>query len=220
MQIKTKYQSYQKDKVLSLDEMMENPSFDETQFVEQNIYKTTKQKLDPAQLEAIPGLPELRAEIDKWEALYHAEQDEQKRYHLKHFLISLKKQQYCLIGNYCPTRQKKPNYLNYFPWEGDSQLNYPVLPRGVMREQHDTDFSCPRSSRTTIAAIVPDEQLEQWEAEGKRFFDFRNLRHLYQLFQAYDEVVEQIRLQPDSPLWNLIWTFDFYIQETNLSEQQ
>lgn len=220
VQIKTKYQSYQKDKVLSLDEMMENPAFDETQFVENNIYKTTKQKIEPEQLQSIPGLADLKQEIDKWEQLYLEEKDEQKRYHMKHFLIQLKKQQYCLIGNYYPTRQHKPNYLNYFQWYGDSQLNYPVLPRGLMKEEHDIDFLVPRNSRNTIDAIVDDETLEQWRRTNKHYFDFRDVKHLYLLFQAYDDIVEQIRLQPDSPLWNLVWTFDFYIEQANLSQQQ
>lgn len=47
-----------------------------------------------------------------------------------------------------------------------------------------------------------------------------DVEHLYQLIVFYQELKDLVKDTPDSPILNLLWTLDFYIEKANLSEQQ
>jgi len=55
---------------------------------------------------------------------------------------------------------------------------------------------------------------------NKFYFNFLDKEHIYHLILNYWDLVEAIKEVPDSPLWNLIWTLDFYIEKAELSPQQ
>ena len=232
VQIKTKFSSYQKDRFVSLDEMMESPTFDEG-ILQKNrtIYKKVKPSIDKEKAKDVPGMIELWNAIENMDqelqGLKNKEgqtQEDRKRiYYLTHHLIALRKQQYYLMDSVFPTTLGQKNKAEYHPHPTEDQMNYPILPRGVMREEKDKDFMFPRLDKNLEAAatrIYTDEEIQDMREKGKPFFDFRNADHLYQLIQHYAEIESFVEMMPDSPLHNLLWTLDFYIEKANLSEQQ
>lgn len=65
VQIKTKFNSYQKDRTVSLEELLESPTFDETIFQKnRTIYKKGKSQIDKERAATIPGMVELWEQID------------------------------------------------------------------------------------------------------------------------------------------------------------
>ena len=88
-----------------------------------------------------------------------------------------------------------------------------------MREENDADFRCPLNSSIKFTAANLAEQIEQLDKDGKPYFNFLNKEHVYELCLAYYDIKASIERHPDSPLWNLLWTLDYYIEKANLSEQ-
>jgi hypothetical protein len=41
----------------------------------------------------------------------------------------------------------------------DSQMNYPIYPRGVMRKEDDVDFMVPRHDKSKDFNIVTEEEI-------------------------------------------------------------
>lgn len=232
VQIKTKFQSYHKDRIVSLDEMMESPTFDES-ILQKNrtIYKKIKPSIDKEKAKNVPGMKELWESIENMEKDLNSlkgkespsAEDKKKIYYMTHHLIALRKQQYYLMDSVFPTTLPQKNKAEYHPNPIESQMNYPIFPRGVMAEEHDQYFMNPRLDKNCEAAaikIYTDQEVQAMREAGKPFFDFRNAEHLYQLIQHYAEIQDYVRLIPDSPLNNLLWTLDFYIDKAKLSEQQ
>lgn len=232
VQIKTKFSSYQKDKFVSLDEMMESPTFDEG-ILQKNrtIYKKIKPSIDKEKTKDVPGMLELWESIDRMDAELKAlkekpdqtAEDRKQIYYMNHHLIALRKQQYYLMDSVFPTTLTQKNKAEYHPHPTEDQMNYPILPRGVMLEKNDKWFMFPRLAKNFGAAapkIYTDQEVQEMREKGKPFFDFRNADHLYQLIQHYAEIEAFVEEMPDSPLHNLLWTLDFYIDKAKLSEQQ
>lgn len=235
VQIKTKFNSYNKEKIVSLDEMMENPAFDETIFQNQQdkaIYKKPKPSIDRERAKNIPGMIELWQEIDKFANILDQNQgkkpfeegtprlNQKDIYYLTHYLIQLRKQQYYLWDSQYSSMIAHKNRAEYHGNIVDSQMNYPIYPRGVMRKEDDTDFMVPRHDKSKDFNIVTEEEIQKLKEAGKPYFDFTNEEHVYQLIQHYQEIKYYIEQQPDSLLNNLLWTLDFYIEKAGLSEQQ
>ena len=64
--IKTKYNSFSKTEPISLEALMESPTFDESILqTERNIYKKVKPTIDREKCKDIPGMKELWEEIDR-----------------------------------------------------------------------------------------------------------------------------------------------------------
>lgn len=233
VQIKTKFNSYAKEKTVSLDEMLESPTFDES-ILQKNrtFYKKGKPQIDKEKAAQIPEMKALWDEIDKLAQIVDENSgkvektsntptlSERELYYLKHYLIQLRSQQYILIDTYFPTIQTKKNRLNYFTAATDYQGNFPILPRGVVRSEHDNKFQFPRLDDDKKTNFFTDEYFDSVINSGKPYFDFRNKEHIYQLVLFYEEIEEMVRNCPDSILNNLLWTLDFYIEKANLSEQQ
>lgn len=234
VQIKTKFSSYQKERTVSLDEMMESPTFDENLLKKnRTVYKKVKPTIDKEKAKKVPGMEELWAEIQKLQDLqdfnlgkkpfYEGARKltEKELYYLKHHLIQLRTQQYYLMDGYYPTIQLQRNKMEFHNSPLDYQINYPVLPRGMVSEEDDFDFKNPRlSSRAQFQKIYTDQDVQELQDSGKPYFDFRDPKHLYYLIQAYEDLRLSVEELPDSPIWNLLWTLDFYISKAKLSDQQ
>lgn len=68
IQIKAKFNSYNKNKFVSLDEMMESPTFDETILTQnRTIYKKIKPTIDKEKAKTVPGMIELWKSIEAME---------------------------------------------------------------------------------------------------------------------------------------------------------
>lgn len=225
IQIKTKFNSYHKDKTTSLEALMESPTFDENIFSKGSAtYKNVKPQIDKEKAKSIDGMEELWKQIEDTAArLEELKKDpvnnSSQIYYLTHLLIELRTQQYYLWDSLYQTILPRKNKSEFHTNKGDFQTWYPILPRGLIPQQNDLGFKEPFIyGGTAPAKAIPNEEKI---LEGKRpFFDFRNKEHLYHLIQHYRELEEEVRNQPDSLIWNLLWTLDFYIEKAELSEQQ
>lgn len=235
IEIQTKFNSYNKNKnnVVSLDELLESPTFDESIIVKgKSIYKKSKPTIDRKKAAKVPGMIELWNEIERWQRIYDENSgkiektedtpvlNQRQLYFLKHHLIQLRTQQYYLMDSAYPTMPSIKNKAEYWENLTNSQGNYPILPRGVMREERDLSFTNPRKNRSFQFKVITEEEIQKLEEEQKEYFDFTNPDHVYQLIQYYEEIENFIERQPESILHNLLWTLDFYIEKANLSEQQ
>lgn len=232
--IKTKFSSYQKNKTLSLDEMMESPTFDETLLQSQPNYKKVKPTIDKVKAKSIPGMKELWQQIEHYQKLLDfnegkigpenfetppRELNERELYMLKHFLIELKTQQYYLMDSVYPTIQAQKNRGIYWEPLSEAQLNFPILPCGLCAEPQDPTFLSPFEKQTPNK-IWADSELQELQSRGALYLDFRNPTHVYELVLAYKDLELQAEQWPESPIRNLLWTLDFYIDKAALSDQQ
>ena len=212
--------------------MMENPSFDESQLNQNHsIYKKVKPTIDKEKAKNIPGMIELWNSIDKiaqeleeLKKIDNPSVEERKRlYYLNHYLIQLRTQQYYLMDSQYPTIIGQKNKAEYHGSLAESHLNYPILPRGLMSKEQDFSFMYPRTLKgfdVPAHKIYSEEEIDNLKKLHKPFIDFRDFDHLYQLIQHYGDIEAYIEMIPDSPLHNLLWTLDFYIQKARLSDQQ
>lgn len=232
IQIKTKFDSYQKEHTTSLDALMESPTFDEGIFQKNKVvYKKVKPTIDREQVKDILGMKELWEAIDRLKNIYDQNSGKKPReegtpvlnqtqlYYLNHQLIELYQQQYQLKDIKFPTVFGKKNKADFHDNPLDYQLSFPILPRGIFSQENDWLFMEPfRITATAAQANLEREQ--EIINSGKPYLDFRNKDHLYYLIQYYGDLKASVENQPDSIIHNLLWTLDFYIDKANLSDQQ
>ena len=70
----------------------------------------------------------------------------------------------------------KKNKSEFFRAEAEFELNYVVLPRGLMRQARDLEFMDPRRDKVSVA-----QALDTDSPNLKVYLDFRDEEHLYQL---------------------------------------
>ncbi len=235
IQIDTKFDSYNKQHTTSLDELIESPTFNEATLTKNPTrYKKTHFKIDRdnPKIQKIEGMQELWQQIDNvannLKELKKIElpnpQLRREIYLKEHLLIQLRTQQYYLLDSQTQTITTSPNKSQYHSHPTDSQTNYPILPRGVMRTENDLGFIYPRLEKdiedNREIKIYTEEDREKLEKENKFYIDFANPQHIYQLILFYQEIQDSIKFMPDSLLNNLLWTLDFYIDKAHLSDQQ
>lgn len=233
--IKTKYSSYNKTEPVSLEALMESPTFDESIFKKgKNIYKKVKPTIDREKCKDIPGMKELWEQIDKVTHIINLAEgkdtpredekipqlDSKQLYHLNHLKIDLCKQQYLLKDSAFPEMQAVKNYGSFYTNPADLQMNYPIYPCGVAGQEDDNCFKHPYLSSMKFAAIDIEKEIEKKKQEGKPYFSFLDKEHIYQLCLNYYEIKDYADHFPDSPLNGLLWTLDYYIEKANLSDQQ
>lgn len=234
VQIKTKFQSYSKKEPISLDALLESPTFNENLLKPKpTIYKKVKPTIDKEKAKDIPGMAELWEQIRKTQDLLEENTGKKERsenskiltqkeiYYLKHHLIELRKQQYYLMDSVVQTMPPPQNKAEYFSNIIDLQMNYKVYPRGTMRSENDIDFKTPRIERNYGGAATDiEKEISIKKENNKPYFNFLDKEHIYYLILNYWDIRAAIQEIPDSPLWNLLWTLDFYIEKANLNEQQ
>ena len=231
--IKTKFKSYTKTEPLSLEALMESPAFDESELQPFSHYKKVKPTIDKEKAASIPGMEELWKNIENLdhkikvgEGKIEPQPNEaipssRDLYMMKHQLIELRKTQFSLVDQVQQEIQIQKNYGSFwFDFVG-GQLEFPVFPVGVVKEENDPNFACPYLSPQNIDfQINVEDKIEDLKKRNKPFFNFLDKDHVYQLCLHYSDLKAQIEDVPDSPLWNLLWTLDFYIDKANLSPQQ
>ena len=234
VQIKTKFQSYSKTEPVSLDALLESPTFNESLLRRTStVYKKVKPKIDREKVKDIPGMKELWKEIDRVQRIIdintgkvempedYQPLSQKTIYYLKHNLIEMRRDQYLLKDSALPTLPPPQNKATYYGSIQDAQMNYPVYPRGIMRCENDKDFCEPRSNKGKEVKVKNiEEEILQRQINNKPYFSFLDKNHIYQLILNYWEIKAAIENIPDSPLHGLLWTLDFYIEKANLSEQQ
>lgn len=222
--IKPKYNSYSKQEPVSLEALMESPTFDETIFTtERNIFKKAKPIINKDKCKDIPGMKELWEEIEKINDKiqnFDPNAPSKQLYHLKHHLIELRKEQYMLKDSMFPEIQIHRNYGSSYVNPADTHCNYPVFPCGLMREEDDFEFKMPFYSDRTFISYDIQKEIQQLEDHNQPYFNFLDKQHIYWLCYYYYDIKRFVQDYPDSPLNNLLWTLDFYIEKARLSPQQ
>lgn len=232
VQIKTKFSSYSKKEPISLDALLESPTFNENLLQPKpTIYKKVKPTIDKEKAKDVPGMKELWEQIDKVQQTLDENTGKKERtknsktlntkqiYYLKHHLIELRRQQYYLMDSVYQTLPPPQNKGQYYTNIVDTQMNYLVFPRGVIKKERDIAFMEPRTDKIN-RSFSNEEKLEELKKENKPFFNFLDKEHIYQLILFYWDIKGAVEKIPDSPLHNLLWTLDFYIEKANLNEQQ
>lgn len=215
VEIETKYKSYKKKKADSLDEMMENPLFDERNFkpVSRTIYTNPKPVLDKSLPELIP----LVEEIERWQAIYddavakanlpNPPKTKTQIYKLKHFLIDLKKQQY-IIQEAVRSVRSYPTPSFYSPIYTED-IGTDVRPLGL-KTGDTTRFISPESDTNSNFKLI----------ERTDTLDLENPHHIYALLEYYSLLFEEGIDNPYSSTKYLLETLDFYISLTHLEESR
>lgn len=231
VEIKTKFSSYSKKEPVSLDALLESPTFNENILNNnKNIYKKVKPTIDKEKAKLVPGMIELWEEIEKLQTILDQnlgkcplpdnfkKLNNRQLYYLKHQLIDLRRQQYYLMDSAYPTMMSPQDKSQYFSNIVDSQLNYPVFPRGVICGENSKEFRFPYLD-LGYKAKATDKELQQVIKDNKPYFNFLDREHIYQLILNYWDIKMAVEKIPDSPLNNLLWTLDFYIDKARLNEQ-
>lgn len=207
VQIETKYKSYSKRKNESLDELKENPLFDERTAkspYKRQVYKNPKPVLD----KTLPELQGLLDEIERLQLLYDAAIDTNpknltptKIYHLKHLLIDLKKQQYT-ISMAAKPRKEYSRPIPFSPILSDGII---VLPLGL-KMGDTTRFLNPRAD--TSLYTIPK----------KGDINLEDPHHIYLILTHYSILYESAIETSENQMGYLLETLDFYIELAGLDE--
>lgn len=225
IQIKSKYSSYNKKEPESLDELMENPGFNENVFsLGANKYKTIKPKIEREKDFDIPNMQDLWKVIDNCQYIIDVnngkiEDKNVKKlsslelYKLKHLTIDLRRQQFYLKDIFNPTicmfgiNAKKPINIvdNEIPWDLEDS-NYSIAPLGVING-YSSRFINPRLS----------EEEYSYNKNAKYILDFRNKDHIYYLLEHYEDLKISTYNKPQSIVKNILDTLNFYIDFADLS---
>ena len=222
VEIPTKYGSYKrkKDKNLSLNELMESPTFSESEVrpLRKPIYTTPKPKLNPS----LEVLEPLRDEIGKLEEKLKKAEEElaadpnkasltaTQIYHLKHEIISLKSQQYIVQDSVSPilALHSPPHYESH-----PDDLEIEVWPLGLKLD-NDALWTNPRNADDSHWDTYGDESLVE---PGRRIIDFTNPTHIYAIIENWQSLAAAASKNGTSDEWYLIETFKYYLDRTELN---
>ena len=209
--IQTKYSSYTKKKDSSLDELLETPTFNEGDLkpLKRTIYKNPKPVLRD-----IPELKTLKSEIATVEKNYNTlvmegETSPTKLYHLKHYLIDLKKQQYVIQDAATPSSHSTAMPQHYtFPASLEN-LGENCYPLGL-KIGNSARFDNPMACGDRVSPVSPDTIT----------LDFTNQSHIYLLIEFYSSLLETSYNNPYDNTKYLLETLDFYAKFAGLSESR
>lgn len=214
--INTKYDDLKRNRIIcSLDALLMDKEFNEDRLLENPIrYKTPRPKLDKDKLTQIPGIQALWQSIENLQKQLDKQTDRQKRYYLRHQIIDLRTYQYFLYDCYYPTTKLSHKGLSpkaYVP-QCYKEMEYPILPRGVAKDLNDKNFLYPRKSK---------DHIEEYKVPQKgRYIDFTNPEHIRWLIKYKELIEEQADKDIESPLKNLIYTFEIYVKLSQLTPRE
>jgi hypothetical protein len=245
-----RYNSYKKtdDKLLSLDEMLENPATDEQEFrsaYKRDVYKKStptikRPKYDKKTGELIdigdadiPGMTELWDSIDridKWIMQLEGKlppdentlmfDDSYRLYRLKHSLVDLRRSQYDLLDSYKPC-------LHFQNMDHPKTQFYDLSGDSfywVSREQWQDKVN--RAYTNRVSKDINDYEVrinDKGETEVKwvvyrHTFDWRNPQHVCAFMTYYQDLKLQVWEKLDTYSRTLFWDFDRYRHISGISE--
>lgn len=241
----TRYSSYKTadDKVLSLDEMMENPMFNEEQIRsarQRNPYKKpdntikrprydkqTGELIDPGDSD-IPGMVDLWDTIDRWQHTIDVLQgkvapnendtnlndNSYRVYRLKHNLIDIRRHQYYLKDAYKPTLHFQNLDHPKTQFYDWTGDSFYWISREEWQQRVSSSYS-PLVSRN----------IEDYEVDGdkvkwvvcKHTFDWENPKHVRALMSYWDLIYGALYEKLDTYGRTLIWDFEHYVEQAQFS---
>ena len=212
IEIKTKYQSYKKRELESLEDLTSNPAFDERSIhpIGRSRYTSPKPIID----KSLPELQPLLEEIEKWEHIYKVGKGEETDpslkpksqtdlYKIKHFLIDLKRQQYVISEALNPRRLdfSQPFYSPTYTFD----VGVDVKPLGL-KIGNSLRFDNPKEDKESNFEIP----------SNPNSLNLEDPAHIYGVLEFYSTLLEESLDKPDSNAKYLIETLDFYISKTPL----
>ncbi len=243
IEIKSRYSSYKRKNDESLEELLERPSFDESElreYTEKNSYSKPKQsvkhiKYDPNTFKVldygdsnIPGMVELWSSIEKLErkvALYNGtetpEEGEEKpkwdsyaEFKVKHWIIDLKKHQYYLKDSFAPVIPPHHSFPQYSSINWESDSKYMVtLPYREIIGKEEYEL-CEGEK-------IPDDisvEVKCWKIVRKHTIDLENPTHLYWLFEHYDALKKSSWDDLNGQMKYILFTLEQIGERANLSD--
>ena len=152
----------------------------------------------------------------------------------RHYLIELRRQQYSLRDSYAPQIMVS-NYTPVAPApvEADWDVGIEVLPLGIFGKNMAARLIY-RNFDELIPANFNEEQLRlvynvYWAKKdyipspNQQYFDFRELEHVYQLFQLYYELditEDEEEVLYDQNTGGLMRALKYYVEMADLNEVQ
>ena len=241
-----RYSSYKKtdDKLLSLEEILENPLADQQDLkptYQKSSYtkkkptitrpkydKKTGALIDPGDSE-IPGMLELWDCIDHMEHVIAVNEgkvidenvkttcDSYRLYQLKHNLIDLRRHQYYLKDAYKPSLHFQAidhPKAQFYDWTCDSFY-------WISREEWQHKIN--EALLSSVSKKIEDYETRNNGEEIKwvirqHTFDWENPQHIKALINNYDALYDQMHEKLDTYGRTLIFDFDRYREMTHLSE--
>lgn len=145
----------------------------------------------------------------------------------RHLLVELRREQFTLRDSYKSQilRTTVESYSQPTTFFFDSEI--PVLPLGLFNGQ-PIDYKIFPMNRIPEPSDFNDNDLSAlssriWKApaQSKLSFDFREIEHVYQAFQIYENLIDESMVANiESTLNSFITTLKFYIQFANLTPLQ
>lgn len=244
----TRYQSYRKkeDKNMSLDEILDRPTADTTEFrgiTEKRTYtvpkpviarprydKKTGQLLDPGDSD-IPGMTDLWQSIDRMEkyiAAYKGQiapdedlpdiTSDYRLYQLKHWLIDLRRHQYYLKDSYKPTLHFMAVAHPHAQFIDWSQDCAYWMP--FQQWQQRVDNALLHTISTNIddyeSKVTPTGVFVKWVVR-QHTFDWQNPAHVAALINNYDLLYDTFRDKIETYGRAFIFDFQRYRALANLT---
>lgn len=249
VEIDTKYGSYDKKNLYSLEQLLEYPSFDESSLspiTKKRFYKKGTKNFNREEVSEISefhelwrGIDNLAAELSFFEGKKELEdfppeiQNHLKHlpktptqldlYKKKHTLIEMRREQFTLRDFFIPTlfRHTSPHYQNEITEVRWQDFDYQILPLGVYNKNDPifTLFIDKGSYLYGKDAALLEKRDFYIPEPTEHTLDFRNPEHLYQLFRFYEELRIAAIDNPESTINLILDTLDFYIAASHLNEQ-
>lgn len=238
------------DATLSLDEMMQNPMFDEQQIrsaYSRDIYvapkatinrprynKETGEMIDPGDSD-IPGMVELWDTIDRWEhylkvlqgkippdeSITTLKDDPYNIYLVKHNLIDIRRTQYYLKDAYKPViKFSKLDHPRPQYYDWYGQCSYWISMEEWERKVHMAYNHTVSNRLEDYETRNINGQVEVRWIVCKHDFDWENPQHIRALFQHYGELKAQIGDKLNTYGITLLWDLDRYCKLADISEMR
>ena len=233
-----RYNSYKtsEDKVLSLDEILENPLFDEQQIRsahQRNPYKKSENTIkrprydkegnliDPGDSD-IPGMVELWDTIDRWQRKINILQGKiapteddidlddsaYRVYRLKHNLIDIRRHQYYLKDSYKPTLHfQKMDHPKTQYYDWSGDSFY-WISREAWQQRIDNSYS-PLISHNIEDYEVREDGMVKWVV-CEHNFDWENPKHVRALMNNWTLLYDNLHEKLDTYGCTLLWDFERY----------
>lgn len=210
IEIDTKYKSYKKKKLESLEELIENPTFNETEFspIKRTVYKNPKPEIDKNNPELQPLLQSIEYYEElkkKLEAQPQTQELKTRIWKLSHTIIDLKKQQYVV-------QEALRNTIKCMNLLGGQEVN----PEFLGGDVKPLGLKIGDLKRFTN----PKDDTSQFTEPSNPTLDFENPSHIYAMLELYEVLYEKALDNPYNNSKYLLETLDWYIDKTPLDESR
>lgn len=235
IQIDSAKSTFKRKEPESLDALLEDPNIREVDFepVKKNFYKKVKPTVNrnPEGPDAqIPGMKDLWVAIDKLEEQVKELKDKQllnlEYYKKRHLLISLRQEQYSL-KDYASETIKCNSFLKSSPpplcftqdtgylVDYDKEREYFEWKLNYYGDKYYRSKEYIEEKRNFYKKHAGEWD---WIELSRNIIDFTDKKQIYQLLEAYSNLIERNWELLDSDLKYLYWELEDYIEKANLNE--